>query len=98
MLWGFISFLYLPAACQNDSNEQLTEALGNLFCIYAYTVASMYQCFCNAFSQLFLMMFCYIVNSDFLERNPDDASAFTMLGYLNEYLHLKRQATDAYER
>ncbi|XP_010167300.2 LOW QUALITY PROTEIN: tetratricopeptide repeat protein 37, partial [Antrostomus carolinensis] len=31
-------------------------------------------------------------------RNPDDASAFAMLGYLNECLHLKRQAADAYER
>lgn len=98
MLWVLVSLLYLPAACQNYSSEQLTEALGKVFCIYAYTVASMQQCFCNDFSQLFLIMFSYIVNSDFLERNPDDASAFTMLGYLNEYLHLKKQATDAYER
>lgn len=43
-------------------------------------------------------MFSNVVNSDFLERNPDDASAFTMLGYLNDYLELKRQAKDAYER
>ncbi|KAM6289370.1 superkiller complex protein 3 [Aegotheles albertisi] len=39
-----------------------------------------------------------VVLSKYTERNPDDASAFTMLGYLNEYLHLKRQAADAYER
>ncbi|KFP86291.1 Tetratricopeptide repeat protein 37, partial [Acanthisitta chloris] len=32
------------------------------------------------------------------ERNPDDASVFTMLGYLNEYLHLNQQAADAYGR
>ncbi|RMC17980.1 hypothetical protein DUI87_04854 [Hirundo rustica rustica] len=36
-------------------------------------------------------------NSDFAERNPDDASAFTMFGFLNEYLHLKQQAAYAYE-
>ncbi|XP_037228601.1 SKI3 subunit of superkiller complex protein isoform X1 [Falco biarmicus] len=39
-----------------------------------------------------------VVLSKYTERNPDDASAFIMLGYLNEYLHLKRQAADAYER
>ncbi|KFP87318.1 Tetratricopeptide repeat protein 37, partial [Apaloderma vittatum] len=39
-----------------------------------------------------------VVLSKYTERNPDDASAFTMLGYLNEYLHLERQARDAYER
>ncbi|XP_064294738.1 superkiller complex protein 3 [Phalacrocorax carbo] len=39
-----------------------------------------------------------VVLSKYTERNPDDASAFTMLGYLNEYLQLKKQATDAYER
>nr|XP_013801127.1 PREDICTED: tetratricopeptide repeat protein 37-like [Apteryx mantelli mantelli] len=39
-----------------------------------------------------------VVLSKYTERIPDDASAFTMLGYLNEYLHLKRQATDAYQR
>uniref|UniRef100_A0A8C4XJG7 Tetratricopeptide repeat domain 37 n=1 Tax=Falco tinnunculus TaxID=100819 RepID=A0A8C4XJG7_FALTI len=38
-----------------------------------------------------------VVLSKYTERNPDDASAFIMLGYLNEYLHLKRQAADAYE-
>lgn len=45
-----------------------------------------------------LILFSYIVNPDFLERNPDDASAFTMFGFLNEYLHLKQQAAYAYER
>ncbi|NXC46792.1 TTC37 protein, partial [Penelope pileata] len=39
-----------------------------------------------------------VVMSKYTERNPDDASAFTMLGYLNDYLDLKRQAKDAYER
>ncbi|NWU50846.1 TTC37 protein, partial [Dromas ardeola] len=39
-----------------------------------------------------------VVLSKYTERNPDDASAFTMLGYLNEHLDLKRQAADAYER
>ncbi|XP_065512362.1 superkiller complex protein 3 isoform X2 [Caloenas nicobarica] len=39
-----------------------------------------------------------VVLTKYTERNPDDASAFTMLGYLSEYLHLKRQAADAYER
>ncbi|XP_042722135.1 tetratricopeptide repeat protein 37 [Lagopus leucura] len=39
-----------------------------------------------------------VVMSKYTERNPDDASAFTMLGYLNDYLELKRQAKDAYER
>ncbi|XP_030323083.1 tetratricopeptide repeat protein 37 [Calypte anna] len=40
----------------------------------------------------------HVVLGKYTERNPDDASAFTMLGYLNENLHLKRQAADAYER
>ncbi|XP_065717322.1 superkiller complex protein 3 isoform X2 [Patagioenas fasciata] len=39
-----------------------------------------------------------VVLTKYTERNPDDASAFTMLGYLSECLHLKRQAADAYER
>ncbi|KAM9167797.1 superkiller complex protein 3 isoform 1-T3 [Mergus octosetaceus] len=39
-----------------------------------------------------------VVMTKYTERNPDDASAFTMLGYLNEYMDLKRQAKDAYER
>ncbi|NXD10853.1 TTC37 protein, partial [Nothocercus nigrocapillus] len=39
-----------------------------------------------------------VVLSKYTERNPDDASAFTMLGFLNEHLHLKRQAMEAYER
>ncbi|OXB66908.1 hypothetical protein ASZ78_013569 [Callipepla squamata] len=38
-----------------------------------------------------------VVMSKYTERNPDDASAFTMLGYLNDYLDLKGQAKDAYE-
>uniref|UniRef100_A0A493SWL7 SKI3 subunit of superkiller complex n=1 Tax=Anas platyrhynchos platyrhynchos TaxID=8840 RepID=A0A493SWL7_ANAPP len=39
-----------------------------------------------------------VVMTKYTERNPDDASAFTMLGYLSEYMDLKRQAKDAYER
>uniref|UniRef100_A0A493TI74 SKI3 subunit of superkiller complex n=1 Tax=Anas platyrhynchos platyrhynchos TaxID=8840 RepID=A0A493TI74_ANAPP len=38
-----------------------------------------------------------VVMTKYTERNPDDASAFTMLGYLSEYMDLKRQAKDAYE-
>ncbi|KAM9367468.1 superkiller complex protein 3 [Phaethornis superciliosus] len=40
----------------------------------------------------------HVVLGKYTERNPDDASAFTMLGYLNENLHFLRQAADAYER
>ncbi|NXS94416.1 TTC37 protein, partial [Jacana jacana] len=39
-----------------------------------------------------------VVLSKYTERNPDDATAFSMLGYLNEHLDLKRQAAAAYER
>uniref|UniRef100_A0A7M4E7J6 SKI3 subunit of superkiller complex n=1 Tax=Crocodylus porosus TaxID=8502 RepID=A0A7M4E7J6_CROPO len=39
-----------------------------------------------------------VVLSKYTERIQDDASAFTMLGYLNEYLQLNKQATGAYER
>uniref|UniRef100_A0A8B9I254 SKI3 subunit of superkiller complex n=1 Tax=Anser brachyrhynchus TaxID=132585 RepID=A0A8B9I254_9AVES len=39
-----------------------------------------------------------VVMTKYTERNPDDASTFTMLGYLSEYMDLKRQAKDAYER
>nr|XP_054508451.1 SKI3 subunit of superkiller complex protein isoform X6 [Agelaius phoeniceus] len=39
-----------------------------------------------------------VVLSKYTERNPDDASAFTMFGFLNEYLDLKQQAAYAYER
>uniref|UniRef100_A0A8D0BF23 SKI3 subunit of superkiller complex n=1 Tax=Salvator merianae TaxID=96440 RepID=A0A8D0BF23_SALMN len=34
----------------------------------------------------------------YTERIQNDACAFTMLGYLNEYLQLKKQAVDAYQR
>uniref|UniRef100_A0A8D2JD68 Tetratricopeptide repeat domain 37 n=1 Tax=Varanus komodoensis TaxID=61221 RepID=A0A8D2JD68_VARKO len=33
----------------------------------------------------------------YTERIQNDACAFTMLGYLNEYLQLKKQAADAYQ-
>ncbi|XP_068033120.1 superkiller complex protein 3 [Anomalospiza imberbis] len=39
-----------------------------------------------------------VILSKYTERNPDDASAFTMFGFVNEYLHLKQQAAYAYER
>ncbi|XP_054254342.1 SKI3 subunit of superkiller complex protein isoform X3 [Indicator indicator] len=39
-----------------------------------------------------------VVLTKYTERNPDDASAFTMLGYLDDYLHLKKQAAEAYGR
>ncbi|KAK1176552.1 tetratricopeptide repeat protein 37-like isoform X1 [Acipenser oxyrinchus oxyrinchus] len=36
--------------------------------------------------------------SKYTERIRTDAAAFTMLGYLNEHLHLKKQAVEAYQR
>ncbi|XP_061478349.1 superkiller complex protein 3 isoform X4 [Rhineura floridana] len=39
-----------------------------------------------------------IALTKYTERIQDDACAFTMLGYLNEYLQLKKQAADAYQR
>uniref|UniRef100_A0A452HA65 Uncharacterized protein n=1 Tax=Gopherus agassizii TaxID=38772 RepID=A0A452HA65_9SAUR len=39
-----------------------------------------------------------VVLSKYTERIQNDASAFTMLGYLNEHLQLKKQATKAYQR
>ncbi|XP_067885819.1 superkiller complex protein 3 [Heterodontus francisci] len=39
-----------------------------------------------------------VVMSKYTERIQTDATAFTMLGYLNEYLNLKKQAGEAYHR
>ncbi|KAM6224563.1 superkiller complex protein 3 [Rhynchocyon petersi] len=39
-----------------------------------------------------------VVLSKYIERIQDYAPAFTMLGYLNEHLQLKKQAADAYQR
>ncbi|XP_067838960.1 superkiller complex protein 3 isoform X2 [Heptranchias perlo] len=39
-----------------------------------------------------------VVMSKYTERIQTDATAFTMLGYLNEYLNLKKQAGAAYHR
>lgn len=39
-----------------------------------------------------------IVMSKYTERIRTDPIAFTMLGYLNEYLNLKKQAAEAYNR
>ncbi|KFQ21828.1 Tetratricopeptide repeat protein 37, partial [Merops nubicus] len=38
------------------------------------------------------------VLAKYIERDGEDACVFTMLGYLYDYLHLKRQAAEAYER
>ncbi|XP_009951272.1 PREDICTED: tetratricopeptide repeat protein 37 [Leptosomus discolor] len=73
---------------------------------YAHWVCSTLQDKSNRNTELYLYNIvqmnaipgAQVVLSKYTERNPDDASAFTMLGYLNEYLHLKRQAADAYER
>ncbi|XP_009682805.2 superkiller complex protein 3 isoform X3 [Struthio camelus] len=73
---------------------------------YAHWVCSTLQDKSNRNTELYLYNIvqmnaipaAQVVLSKYTERNPDDASAFTMLGYLNEYLHLKRQATDAYQR
>uniref|UniRef100_A0A8C0AMS3 Tetratricopeptide repeat domain 37 n=1 Tax=Buteo japonicus TaxID=224669 RepID=A0A8C0AMS3_9AVES len=72
---------------------------------YAHWVCSTLQDKSNRNTELYLYNIvqmnaipaAQVVLNKYTERNPDDASAFTMLGYLNEYLHLKRQATDAYE-
>ncbi|XP_057594875.1 SKI3 subunit of superkiller complex protein [Hippopotamus amphibius kiboko] len=39
-----------------------------------------------------------VVLSKYVERIQNYAPAFTMLGYLNEYLQLKKEAADAYQR
>uniref|UniRef100_A0A8B9QKA2 Tetratricopeptide repeat domain 37 n=1 Tax=Apteryx owenii TaxID=8824 RepID=A0A8B9QKA2_APTOW len=73
---------------------------------YAHWVCSTLQDKTNRNTELYLYNIvqmnaipaAQVVLSKYTERIPDDASAFTMLGYLNEYLHLKRQATDAYQR
>ncbi|NXG82688.1 TTC37 protein, partial [Stercorarius parasiticus] len=73
---------------------------------YAHWVCSTLQDKSNRNTELYLYNIvqmnavpaAQVVLSKYTERNPDDASAFTMLGYLNEYLDLKRQAADAYER
>ncbi|XP_062455877.1 superkiller complex protein 3 [Rhea pennata] len=73
---------------------------------YAHWVCSTLQDKSNRNTELYLYNIvqmnaipaAQVVLSKYTERTPDDASAFTMLGFLNEYLHLKRQATDAYQR
>ncbi|NWX70431.1 TTC37 protein, partial [Alca torda] len=73
---------------------------------YAHWVCSTLQDKSNRNTELYLYNIvqmnavpaAQVVLSKYTERNPDDASAFTMLGYLNEYLDLKTQAADAYER
>ncbi|NXN28468.1 TTC37 protein, partial [Nycticryphes semicollaris] len=73
---------------------------------YAHWVCSTLQDKSNRNTELYLYNIvqmnavpaAQVVLSKYTERNPDDASAFSMLGYLNERLDLKRQAADAYER
>ncbi|XP_075597024.1 superkiller complex protein 3 isoform X1 [Balearica regulorum gibbericeps] len=73
---------------------------------YAHWVCSTLQDKSNRNTELYLYNIvqmnaiptAQVVLTKYVERDPDDASAFTMLGYLNEYLHLKQQARDAYER
>uniref|UniRef100_A0A8C5UB28 Tetratricopeptide repeat domain 37 n=1 Tax=Malurus cyaneus samueli TaxID=2593467 RepID=A0A8C5UB28_9PASS len=72
---------------------------------YAHWVCSTLQDKANRNTELYLYNIvqmnaipaAQVVLSKYTERNPDDASAFTMFGFLNEYLHLKQQATYAYE-
>ncbi|XP_071437834.1 superkiller complex protein 3 [Pithys albifrons albifrons] len=73
---------------------------------YAHWVCSTLQDKANRNTELYLYNIiqmnaipaAQVVLSKYTERNPDDVSAFTMLGYLNEYLHLNQQAAYAYER
>uniref|UniRef100_U3K379 SKI3 subunit of superkiller complex n=1 Tax=Ficedula albicollis TaxID=59894 RepID=U3K379_FICAL len=73
---------------------------------YAHWVCSTLQDKTNRNTELYLYNIvqmnaipaAQVVLSKYTERNPDDASAFTMFGFLNEYLHLKQQAAYAYER
>uniref|UniRef100_A0A8C3UC71 Tetratricopeptide repeat domain 37 n=1 Tax=Catharus ustulatus TaxID=91951 RepID=A0A8C3UC71_CATUS len=72
---------------------------------YAHWVCSMLQDKANRNTELYLYNIvqmnavpaAQVVMSKYTERNPDDASAFTMFGFLNEYLNLKQQAAYAYE-
>ncbi|XP_062370081.1 superkiller complex protein 3 isoform X6 [Cinclus cinclus] len=73
---------------------------------YAHWVCSTLQDKANRNTELYLYNIvqmnaiptAQVVLSKYAERNPDDASAFIMFGFLNEYLHLKQQAAYAYER
>ncbi|XP_041278143.1 tetratricopeptide repeat protein 37 isoform X4 [Onychostruthus taczanowskii] len=73
---------------------------------YAHWVCSTLQDKANRNTELYLYNIvqmnaipaAQVVLDKYTERNPDDASAFTMFGFLNEYLHLKQQAAYAYGR
>ncbi|XP_023800448.1 tetratricopeptide repeat protein 37 isoform X2 [Cyanistes caeruleus] len=73
---------------------------------YAHWVCSTLQDETNRNTELYLYNIvqmnaipaAQVVLSKYTERNPDDASAFTMFGFLNECMHLKQQAAYAYER
>ncbi|XP_037981724.1 tetratricopeptide repeat protein 37 isoform X3 [Motacilla alba alba] len=73
---------------------------------YAHWVCSTLQDKANRNTELYLYNIvqmnaipaAQVVLSKYTERNPDDASTFTMFGFLNECLHLKQQAAYAYER
>ncbi|KAF4804620.1 Tetratricopeptide repeat protein 37 [Turdus rufiventris] len=72
---------------------------------YAHWVCSTLQDKANRNTELYLYNIvqmnaipaAQVVLSKYTERNPDDASAFTMFGFLNECLNLKQQAAYAYE-
>ncbi|KAM6229960.1 superkiller complex protein 3 isoform 2-T2 [Porphyrio hochstetteri] len=73
---------------------------------YAHWVCSTLQDKSNRNTELYLYNIvqmnaipaAQVVLTKYVERDPDDPSVFTMLGYLSEYLQLKRQASHAYER
>ncbi|XP_063151480.1 superkiller complex protein 3 [Candoia aspera] len=73
---------------------------------YAYWVCSTLQDKTNRNTELYkyniiqmnAIPTAQVALTKYTERIQNDACAFTMLGYLNEYLQLKKQATDAYQR
>uniref|UniRef100_A0A670Y5G3 SKI3 subunit of superkiller complex n=1 Tax=Pseudonaja textilis TaxID=8673 RepID=A0A670Y5G3_PSETE len=73
---------------------------------YAYWVCSTLQDKTNRNTELYkyniLQMnaipTAQVALTKYTERIQNDACAFTMLGYLNEYLQLKKQAADTYQR
>ncbi|XP_030049258.1 superkiller complex protein 3 [Microcaecilia unicolor] len=56
------------------------------------------ELYCYNILQMNAIPAAQVVLSKYTERIQDDVSAFTMLGFLNEHLKLKKQATQAYQR
>nr|XP_014340513.1 PREDICTED: tetratricopeptide repeat protein 37 isoform X1 [Latimeria chalumnae]XP_014340514.1 PREDICTED: tetratricopeptide repeat protein 37 isoform X1 [Latimeria chalumnae]XP_014340515.1 PREDICTED: tetratricopeptide repeat protein 37 isoform X1 [Latimeria chalumnae] len=56
------------------------------------------ELYCYNIVQMNAVPAAQVVLSKYTERIQSDAAAFTMLGYLNEYLSLKGLAKDAYQR